>query len=219
MATSHFLSVLLAHRPAKSPCPIPPLPQIHKVPLGAPQQEEYICIVPRHKGPSANTATNAAAGAAYVEMLRGYATPEVGAAVRSRRRAQQRMPACACACVYAAFSCLLPPAAALLRPRSAHCFPIHPRLILNCPPRVLQAHHIAAMECQLMAKRTPGASVVDEPAVGALRVSANGWEPFILEGFEPLLARKQAPPVVAVEWNPAAMRLAGYTDSLAMVQR
>lgn len=85
---------------------------------------------------------------------------------------------------------------------------------------MLQAHQTAAFDCQLMAKRTPGASVLGaDEAVGALRVSANGWEGFILEGFEPLLARPRAPPVVAVEWNPAAMRAAGYADPLAMVHR
>jgi hypothetical protein len=76
------------------------------------------------------------------------------------------------------------------------------------------------MDCQLMAKRTPGAEAVgEEEAVGAIRVSANGWEGFIMEGFEPLLRRSRAPPVIAVEWNPAAMRLAGYADPLSMVQR
>ncbi len=71
-----------------------------------------------------------------------------------------------------------------------------------------------------MAKRTPGAAVIpEEEAVGALRVSASGWEGFILEGFEPLLRRRQAPPVIAVEWNPAAMRAVGYANPLAMVQR
>lgn len=79
---------------------------------------------------------------------------------------------------------------------------------------------MAAFDCQLMAKRTPGGSVLGgDEAVGALRVSANGWEGWVLEGLEPLLARPRAPPVVAVEWNPAAMRGAGYADPLAMVQR
>lgn len=71
-----------------------------------------------------------------------------------------------------------------------------------------------------MAKRTPGAAAVpEEEMVGALRVSANGWEGFVLEGFEPLLAGRRAPPVVAVEWSPAAMRAAGYQDPLALVHR
>ena len=76
------------------------------------------------------------------------------------------------------------------------------------------------MDCQLMAKRTPGASVVgEEESVGAIRVSANGWEGYIMQGFEPLLRRSQAPPVIALEWNPAAMRLVGFANPLEMVQR
>ncbi|GAB4818501.1 hypothetical protein N2152v2_005547 [Parachlorella kessleri] len=132
--------------------------EVHKLPLGAPDQEEYICIVPRQKDNVKTSRLGSDPETASIDMLRGYSTP--------------------------------------------------------------QAHQTAAMDCQLMAKRTPGASVVgEEESVGAIRVSANGWEGFIMRGFEPLLHRSQAPPVIALEWNPAAMRLVGFNDPLEMVQR
>lgn len=58
--------------------------EVHKLPLGAPHQEEYICIVPRQKPAAVSSGTwggnsnEAAAAAAYTELLRGYSTPEVG---------------------------------------------------------------------------------------------------------------------------------------------
>ncbi len=48
--------------------------------------------------------------------------------------------------------------------------------------------------------------------------AANGWEGFVLQGFAPLLERPNRPPVVAVEWNPAAMRAAGWRRPLKLVE-
>jgi hypothetical protein len=53
--------------------------------------------------------------------------------------------------------------------------------------------------------------------VAALRVSAAGWEGFVLEGFMPILQRDR-PPVIAVEWSPLAMRAAGWTDPLRLLR-
>lgn len=145
---------------------------LHKVPLGAPQQEEDICVVPKpslsaqlhSSGNNSNSSSSFAtspldAAAGDMDMFRGYSTP--------------------------------------------------------------QAHRTASQDCQLTAKRLPGVAVLEGRGerVGAIRVSANGWEGFVLEGFEPLLSGPQPPAVIAVEWNPAAMKRAGYTDPLALVHR
>lgn len=80
-------------------------------------------------------------------------------------------------------------------------------------------HDMPAEACQLMTHRSAGAWAVPEAdEVAALRVSANGWEGFVLQGFAPLLERPNRPPVVAVEWNPAAMRAAGWQKPLKLVE-
>eukprot|EP00887_Chlorella_sp_A99_P001125 scaffold14.g1125.t1 len=79
-------------------------------------------------------------------------------------------------------------------------------------------HAVPAESCQLMAKRTPGASAVgSEEQVAAIRVSANGWEGWVLEGFAPLI-QAQLPPVIALEWSPTAMRATGYGQPLRLLQ-
>jgi hypothetical protein len=80
------------------------------------------------------------------------------------------------------------------------------------------AHAVAPGACPRVAARLPGAEALPPgERVGALRVSANGWEGFVLEGFLPLL-RAAPPPLVAVEWAPAAMAAAGYADPPAMLR-
>lgn len=78
--------------------------------------------------------------------------------------------------------------------------------------------HSGGGGCARSALRLPGAEAL--PAgqmVGAMRISANGWEGFVLEGFLPLI-RKQRPPVIAVEWNPVAMRAVGYRSPLDLLR-
>lgn len=48
--------------------------------------------------------------------------------------------------------------------------------------------------------------------------AANGWEGFVLQGFAPLLERADRPPVLAVEWNPAAMKAAGWRRPLKLLE-
>ncbi len=48
-------------------------------------------------------------------------------------------------------------------------------------------------------------------------MSANGWEGWVLEGFAPLIER-QRPPLIALEWNPTAMRATGYNQPLRLLQ-
>jgi hypothetical protein len=79
------------------------------------------------------------------------------------------------------------------------------------------AHAVAEHMCAHSALRVPGAETIPlEEKVGALRISANGWEGFVLDGFLPLI-RRQLPPVIAIEWNPAAMKAVGYDSPLAML--
>ena len=47
--------------------------------------------------------------------------------------------------------------------------------------------------------------------------AANGWEGFVLQGFAALLERPGRPPVLALEWNPAAMQAAGWRRPLALL--
>jgi len=79
------------------------------------------------------------------------------------------------------------------------------------------AHAVSERACARSALRVPGAEAI--PAgerVGALRISANGWEGFVLDGFLPLI-RRQLPPVIAIEWNPIAMKAVGYASPLDML--
>ncbi len=79
------------------------------------------------------------------------------------------------------------------------------------------AHAVAGHACARSALRIPGAEAI--PAgekVGALRISANGWEGFVLDGFLPLI-RRQLPPVIAIEWNPTSMKAVGYASPLDML--
>ena len=57
-----------------------------------------------------------------------------------------------------------------------------------------------------------------EPCPPPPAAAANGWEGHVLRGFAPLLERADRPPVVAVEWNPAAMRAAGWRKPLKLVE-
>jgi hypothetical protein len=80
------------------------------------------------------------------------------------------------------------------------------------------AHAVNERACARSALRVPGAEAIPEgERVGALRISANGWEGFVLEGFLPLI-RRQVPPVIAVEWNPIAMKAVGYASPLDMLR-
>ena len=79
------------------------------------------------------------------------------------------------------------------------------------------AHAVSERACARSALRIPGAEAIPaEESIGALRISANGWEGFVLEGFLPLI-RRQLPPVVAIEWNPVAMKAVGYDSPLDML--
>lgn len=81
------------------------------------------------------------------------------------------------------------------------------------------AHAVDASACARRIPRLPGSEAVPTGVrVGAIRLSANGWEGFVLDGLLPLIQR-QRPPVIAVEWNPTAMLAAGHTAPLDVVHR
>jgi len=48
--------------------------------------------------------------------------------------------------------------------------------------------------------------------------AANGWEGFVLQGFARVLERGDRPPVVAVGWNPAAMKAAGWRRPVKLLE-
>ena len=71
--------------------------------------------------------------------------------------------------------------------------------------------------CARTSLRLPGSEAIPpDDVVGALRISANGWEGFVLQGFLPSIVRHR-PPVIAMEWNPVAMKAVGYSNPLDVV--
>lgn len=56
------------------------------------------------------------------------------------------------------------------------------------------------------------------PCLSLCWPAANGWEGFVLRGFASLLASPARPPVLAVEWNPAAMKAAGWKRPLKLLE-
>ena len=134
--------------------------QVHKVPLGAPEQRGPTCL--ELKSGAAAAGAGIASPVTFptsVELSRGYADP------------------------------------------AAHAIDQH-----------------ASGVCARSALRLPGADALPAGAVvGAMRISASGWEGFVLEGFLPLI-RRQRPPVIAIEWNPMAMRAVGYRSPLDLLR-
>ena len=82
-------------------------------------------------------------------------------------------------------------------------------------------HQIPQDECLVSKTRTSGARVFEkESHIDALKISAEGWGGYVLEGFMPFLKqREKRPPVVSLEWNPAMMRSAGYMDPIGVLKK
>ena len=202
------------------------LVDLQKLPLGGPRQEGYICLQPKPSVAGVGGGGSAAA-AARTDMARGYAAPSVHAVpaeacqLMAKRTpgaevvgAEEQVLPCGCwGCwcwgVVLAVSgtpfvpCRCYPACVLWpRTQSAAPLPLPLPLTLSacapalCPP-------ILPLLCYRQ--------------VGAIRVSANGWEGWVLEGFAPLIER-QLPPVIALEWSAAAMRRTGYMQPLRLLQ-
>ncbi len=82
----------------------------------------------------------------------------------------------------------------------------------------LKAHDPALGNCTSVVERQTGVALLPPGTrIGALRISANGWEGDVLEGLWPLIGR-HPPAVIALEWSPEAMRRAGFGDPLALLQ-
>ena len=84
------------------------------------------------------------------------------------------------------------------------------------------AHTIPPSACMDMRQRLAGARIlkhkIDIPA--ALKISADGWSGFVLEGFLPILKQpKSRPMVVALEWNAALMKSVGYERPQYILER
>jgi len=82
-------------------------------------------------------------------------------------------------------------------------------------------HQIPQDECLVSKKRTSGSHVFNkELHIDALKISAEGWGGFVLEGFVPFLQhREKRPPLVSLEWNPGMMRSVGYMEPLDILKK
>jgi hypothetical protein len=82
-------------------------------------------------------------------------------------------------------------------------------------------HQIPEDECLVSRTRTSGAQVFEkESHIDALKISAEGWGGYVLEGFMPFLKqREKRPPVVSLEWNPSMMRSVGYMDPIDILKK
>lgn len=78
--------------------------------------------------------------------------------------------------------------------------------------------HATTLNCARSAIRIVGSEALPPgEQVDALRISANGWEGFVLEGFLPTI-RQHRPPVISVEWNPTALQTVGYATPLNILR-
>lgn len=206
--------------------------QVHKEALGAPEQEGYTCILPRQPAAAQSSSTSgsggsaAAAAAADVEVQRGYgpaavhATPAEACQLMTRRSAgawvipeSDRVAALR---VSGALRALRGQRGGKLRFHSARALRPQernaPLLVGVCgaalSPAAAWRSRCSHAVCVLIRQR---AALRNLPA-------ANGWEGFVLRGFAPLLASPRRPPVLAVEWNPAAMLAAGWKRPLRLVE-
>lgn len=67
--------------------------------------------------------------------------------------------------------------------------------------------------------RLSGYELLKDQPIDVLKISANGWGGFVLEGFLGLLKNENLrASAVSLEWNPAQMRRAGYHVPMSIVQ-
>lgn len=78
--------------------------------------------------------------------------------------------------------------------------------------------HATTVNCARSALRILGSEALPPgERVDALRISANGWEGFVLDGFLPTI-KQHRPPVISIEWNPAAQQTVGYANPLNILR-
>lgn len=78
----------------------------------------------------------------------------------------------------------------------------------------------ASKNCAIKSQRRAGHMIVGKEHVAALKVSANGWEGHIMEGFLPLLQREREnrPRLISFEWDTDKFERAGYDEPLGLIE-
>jgi FkbM family methyltransferase len=74
--------------------------------------------------------------------------------------------------------------------------------------------------CLVKSKRRAGHLVLGEEQIDALKVSANGWDGHVIEGFLPLLQPEEIhrPHLISFEWNLERFEHAGYSKPLKLIE-
>lgn len=80
------------------------------------------------------------------------------------------------------------------------------------------AHAAEPWACEQLAQRATLSKRLAGVRAGALRLSANGWEGWVVQGSEAWL-RQHPPGVILLEYAPALMRAAGYKRPQALLQQ
>lgn len=87
---------------------------------------------------------------------------------------------------------------------------------------LLSAHALEGDRCLYSTTRRAGNSVIKQDAhVTVLKISAEGWGGYVLEGFLPRLgvSAKHRPRMVSLEWNPSTYKEVGYANPLKVIEK
>ena len=84
-----------------------------------------------------------------------------------------------------------------------------------------QSHDFTGEKCLIQSKRRSGAKVLgNEYPISALKVSAEGWGGFVVEGFLPVLQKmEKRPKIIMLEWNPRCYKDIGYSDPIKILEK
>jgi hypothetical protein len=74
--------------------------------------------------------------------------------------------------------------------------------------------------CLVKSTRQAGHEILSGEKIGALRISASGWDGHVMEGFLPLLQPNEVhrPHLISMEWNLDWFKRAGYQKPLRLVE-
>lgn len=87
---------------------------------------------------------------------------------------------------------------------------------------LLSAHALNGDRCLYSTTRRAGNTVIQQNAhVTVLKISAEGWGGYVLEGFLPRLglSAKHRPRMVTIEWNPSTYKDVGYSKPLKAIEK
>jgi len=84
-----------------------------------------------------------------------------------------------------------------------------------------QSHDYTGEKCLIHCKRRSGAKVLgNKYPISALKVSAEGWGGFVVEGFLSILHKmKNRPKIIMLEWNPRWYKEVGYSDPIKVLEQ